>query len=61
MPDPSSPGKDLQVERVNVYNGTDIYDAACWQIALAVCGKAGMQGPSGSSLFDLALHRHPGY
>ncbi len=53
-PSPQSPGADLQVERVNVYYGTDIYDAACWQIALAVCGKAGMKGPSGADLFAIA-------
>ena len=49
-PDLSSPGADLQVERVNVYFGTDIYDAACWQIALGVCGKAGLA----SGLFEIA-------
>jgi hypothetical protein len=46
----TSPGQNLQVERVNVYNGTDIYDAACWQIALGIHGKATSQ----SQLFDLA-------
>ena len=30
----SSPGGKLQVERVNVHNGTDIYDAATWQIGV---------------------------
>src|SRR3990167_1199645 len=29
-----SPGRELQTERVNVHNGTDIYDAATWQIAV---------------------------
>ncbi len=48
--DPSSPGSDLQVERINVYNGTDIYDAACWQIALGVYAKAEAQ----PAYFDLA-------
>ena len=56
-PTTSSPGRDLQVERVNVYNGADIYDAACWQIALAVCGKAGVQNSKGSNLFDLAANQ----
>ncbi|MGZ6298522.1 MAG: hypothetical protein ACXWM2_03940 [Parachlamydiaceae bacterium] len=46
----NSPGQNLQVERINVYNGTDIYDAACWQIALSIHGKATSQ----SQLFDLA-------
>ena len=54
VPQAGSPGADLQVERVNVYSGTDIYDAACWQIALGVCGKAGMSGSSGGDLFSLA-------
>lgn len=53
-PTANSPGKDLQIERVNVYYGTDIYDAACWQIALGVCGKAGMTSATSSNLFDLA-------
>ncbi len=49
-PNPSSPGADLQVERVNVFYGTDIYDASCWQIALGLCGKAGLA----SNLFAMA-------
>lgn len=53
-PSPTSPGKDLQIERVNTNYGTDIYDAACWQVALAVAGKGGMKGPSGSDLFKIA-------
>lgn len=53
-PTANSPGKDLQIERVNVYFGTDIYDAACWQIALGVCGSAGLQSPTGANLFDVA-------
>ncbi|MCP5470295.1 MAG: hypothetical protein H7A36_07330 [Chlamydiales bacterium] len=56
-PSPTSPGGDLQVERVNVYNGTDIYDAACWQIALGVCGKAGMKSVSGQDLFAMAANQ----
>ncbi len=39
-PLPNSPGADLQVERVNVNYGTDIYDGACWQIALSLQGQA---------------------
>ncbi len=57
-PTPNSPGKDLQVERVNVYNGTDIYDAACWQIALGVCGKAGIKSPAGQDLFSIAENQN---
>lgn len=53
-PVPNSPGGDLQVERINVFNGTDIYDSACWQIALAVCGKAGLKNAGGGDLFSLA-------
>lgn len=48
--DPFGSGGLLQVERVNVYNGANIYDAACWQIALAVCGSNGL----GQHLFSLA-------
>jgi hypothetical protein len=53
-PSSGSPGGGLQVERVNVFYGTDIYDAACWQLALAVCAHAGMTGPGGQSLYALA-------
>lgn len=49
-----SPGGDLQVERVNVNYGINIYDAACWQIALAVAAHAGKRSPSGESLYNLA-------
>lgn len=57
-PTANSPGKDLQVERVNVFNGTDIYDAACWQIALGVCGRAGLKSGSGQNLFTLAENQN---
>ncbi len=57
-PQPGSPGGDLQIERVNVFNGTDIYDAACWQIALAVCGKAGLKSSSGQDLFAIAQNQN---
>jgi hypothetical protein len=53
-PSPDSPGATLQVERVNVFNGTNIYDAATWQIALALAGKDQIAGPAGASLFDIA-------
>lgn len=39
-PDNHSPGATLQRERVRVYTGTNIKDAALWQMALAVHGKA---------------------
>ncbi|GJM06334.1 MAG: hypothetical protein DHS20C10_00680 [marine bacterium B5-7] len=32
--EPHGDGADLQMERANVHNGTDIYDAATWQIAV---------------------------
>ncbi len=45
----------FQVERVNVANGINIYDAACWQIALALGEKNGINiRPQSRSLFDLA-------
>lgn len=50
-PSKDSPGADLQIERVNVFNGTDIYDAACWQIALGLCARANI---SSQDLFSLA-------
>ncbi len=39
----TSPGSNLQVERINTFNGSNIYDGACWQIALAVYGKETQQ------------------
>ncbi len=44
---------NLQIERVNAFAGTNIYDAAVWQISLALAGKAGVQGPNGQSLFNI--------
>lgn len=46
----TSPGTDLQAERLNAYNGANIYDAACWQMALAVYGHANAM----NDLFDTA-------
>lgn len=37
-----SPGAQLQLERVDATAGTDIYDAACWQIALALGASKGL-------------------
>ncbi|MCH9631664.1 MAG: hypothetical protein S4CHLAM37_16880 [Chlamydiia bacterium] len=56
-PDMSTPGANLQVERVNTFYGTDIYDASCWQIALALCGKNSLTGPSGQDLFQLTANQ----
>jgi len=53
-PTPNSPGRDLQYERVNVYNGTDIYDASTWQIALALAAREGY----GESLLDLVENQN---
>lgn len=50
----NSPGADLQVERVNVNCGINIYDASCWQLALAVAAHAGKKLQSGESLYALA-------
>lgn len=57
-PSPQSPGVDLQVERVNVYNGIDIYDGGTWQIGLALAAKAGVKGPKGASLFSIANNQN---
>lgn len=48
-----SPGSQLQIERVNASLGTDIYDAACWQIALALVANQGLQGFTPAELFFL--------
>jgi hypothetical protein len=53
-PTPDSPGMALQVERVNIFNGTNIYDAATWQIALALGASHGISGPNSQSLFEIA-------
>jgi hypothetical protein len=46
----STIGAKLQIERVDVNYGTNIYDAACWQIALALAAKNGLKGAGGQSL-----------
>lgn len=46
----TSPGTELQAERLNAYNGANIYDASCWQMALAVFGNANGR----TDLFDTA-------
>lgn len=50
----NSPGGDLQTERVNVNSGSNIYDAATWQLALSVAAMHGLKGPDNKSLFDIA-------
>ncbi|OZG72177.1 hypothetical protein BTA51_17670 [Hahella sp. CCB-MM4] len=39
--DLDAPSTQLQVERVIVHNGADIYDAGVWQIALAIAAQKG--------------------
>jgi hypothetical protein len=50
----TSIGGDLQWERINVNNGTDIYDAATWQIAIALAAKNNIAGAS----YDLASNQN---
>lgn len=57
-PATGSPGANLQIERVNIFNGTDIYDAACWQIALGVSAKNGVTVKSGADLFQIAQNQN---
>jgi len=46
---------DLQTERVNVHNGTDIYDAATWQIAVVLGQvKNHFTNPTGQKAYALA-------
>ena len=56
-PAQDSPGTALQRERVEISNGTHIYDAAAWQIALALGAMDGIGGP-GFSLFDIAENQN---
>jgi hypothetical protein len=44
---------NLQLERTLAYMGTNIYDAAVWQISLALAGKDGFTGPGSTSLFSI--------
>jgi hypothetical protein len=52
-PMPGSRGQ-LQVERINILSGCNIYDAATWQIALALAGDDGLKGDEEENLFSLA-------
>jgi len=49
-----SPGAQLQIERVNATFGTDIYDAACWQIAVSLVAERKLSGTVSSDLFTLS-------
>lgn len=49
---PSGTGADLQIERINTSNGTDIYDSACYQIALALANKNGIPTSSNYSTLN---------
>ncbi len=48
----------LQVERVNINSGSNIYDAATWQLALSVAATHGLKGPDNKSLFDLTNNQN---
>jgi hypothetical protein len=42
----------LQVERINIKSGCNIYDAATWQIALALAGDDGVKGDGEENIFS---------
>lgn len=44
----------LQVERINIKSGSNIYDAATWQIALALAGNDGVKSDGEENLFLVA-------
>lgn len=56
-PMPGSRGQ-LQVERINIHSGCNIYDAATWQIALALAGDHGVSGAEHEDLFSLANNQN---
>lgn len=49
-------GGQLQLERVDATIGTDIYDAACWQIALALAANRQLSGSDPTQLFALVAN-----
>ncbi|HEY5811812.1 MAG TPA: hypothetical protein VIT23_04060, partial [Terrimicrobiaceae bacterium] len=53
----TTPGADLQVERVMINYGTNIYDSACWQIALGVYGRSKDSGADSNKYFNLASNQ----
>ncbi|MCF6202931.1 MAG: hypothetical protein L3J59_04555 [Methylococcaceae bacterium] len=58
MPVKNSLSGDLQIERVNINSGSDIYDGATWQLALSVAAIHGLTGPNSQSLFDIANNQN---
>jgi len=54
----NSPGRDLQAERVNINSGSNIYDAATWQLALSVAAMHGLKGYDNKSLFEIANNQN---
>ncbi len=52
-------GGDLQTERVNTHNGTNIYDAATWQIALMLGqSRNHLTLPSGQNAYTLVANQN---
>jgi hypothetical protein len=52
-------GATLQTERVNVHNGTNIYDAATWQIAVVLGATVNKFGNLlDTSAYELAMHQN---
>jgi hypothetical protein len=58
MPVENSLSGDLQIERVNINSGSDIYDATTWQLALSVAATHGLTGSNNKSLFDIANNQN---
>ena len=54
-----SPGAQLQIERTNATLGTDIYDAACWQVALGLAASRGLTGVSGDKSVQSCQQYNP--
>lgn len=58
MPDGGAPGQ-MQLERVNTRNGTNIYDAATWQIAVTLGHvRNGLGSAVGEQGYDLASNQN---
>jgi len=57
-PKADSPGRELQLERVCIYNGINIQDGALWQMALGVCREAGLTSALGTDLLDTASNQN---
>lgn len=55
----NSAGGDLQIERINVHNGTDIYDAATWQIAVILGQvRGGFDNPKSQDAYSLVSNQN---